>query len=143
MGPFKSTFILFAYLISRAVSAPNALQGAPPPKTPTFEWAALGDSWASGVTYSGDKDNYDDDKNCLRLEDAYSVQMKKDKSWTVNDQNFHFVACSGAQLFDSKPSFFLCWFMGCSPWLPDLCSIFFASFPREYALNCCSRQSTE
>ncbi|KAL9110137.1 MAG: hypothetical protein Q9227_005331 [Pyrenula ochraceoflavens] len=59
-------------------------------------WAAMGDSWASGVTY--DKLAYDKDAGCLRIKDAYSVQLSKDHGWTNDHQEFKFVACSGSRI---------------------------------------------
>ena len=74
---------------------------APPPKT--LEWAALGDSWASGVTYQNNPDlDYDKGNDeliaqCRRIVDAYGYQMFQDNSWSgVRPQKFNFVACSGS-----------------------------------------------
>ena len=75
---------------------------APPaPPSKTLEWAALGDSWASGVTYQNSPDlDYDMGNDepiaqCRRIVDAYGYQMFQDNSWSgLRPQKFNFVACS-------------------------------------------------
>ncbi|KAH9905504.1 SGNH hydrolase [Xylariomycetidae sp. FL2044] len=65
-----------------------------------FVWASVGDSWASGVSYSADQDtDYDDDKyGCHRWKDSYGPLMERNTSWVKGLQEFHFAACSGATL---------------------------------------------
>ncbi|KAK9782137.1 putative SGNH hydrolase-type esterase domain-containing protein [Seiridium cardinale] len=64
-----------------------------------FVWASLGDSWAAGVSYDGDKTDYDGDKNgCHRWKDSYGPIMEPNNDWTTGSQEFHFAACSGAIL---------------------------------------------
>lgn len=69
-----------------------------------LHWTALGDSWASGVTYKHDP-NLDwtapRDPNCKRILDAYSVQLYNDTTWSgVRKQVFTFPACSGSRFTD-------------------------------------------
>lgn len=68
--------------------------------TGTFVWGSVGDSWASGVSYSTTQHtDYDDDKDgCHRWKDSYGPIMEKNTAWTINPQQFNFAACSGAQL---------------------------------------------
>lgn len=65
-----------------------------------FVWASVGDSWASGVSYStAQHTDYDNDKyNCHRWINAYGALMSRDTTWTTNPQTFNFAACSGAIL---------------------------------------------
>ncbi|MCJ1373897.1 hypothetical protein MMC20_005127 [Loxospora ochrophaea] len=71
-------------------------------------WAAYGDSWASGVIYNNwpgpnlayDSDDPDEESRCLRIVDAYSVQLLQDSdlSWTNNRTPYlQFQACSGSR----------------------------------------------
>lgn len=54
-----------------------------PDPAPTLKWAALGDSWASGINYyvrpPGKSVDWDGDKNaeraCRRSTEAYAAQM--------------------------------------------------------------------
>lgn len=48
----------------------------------TFEWGAIGDSWASGVT-AKPGDNYKAGVNdpCLITNYAYAAQLEKDDTW--------------------------------------------------------------
>lgn len=79
---------------------PVAFSGPLVPRDDPFEWAVLGDSWASGVAYLP-TNMYDGNKGlCLRINQAYAALMEKDKTWTANGQNLHFHACSGARLED-------------------------------------------
>jgi hypothetical protein len=73
------------------LSAPSSdlskVEGIASPSTlaPDLHWTALGDSWASGVTYEHDP-NLDwtapRDPNCRRILDAYSVQLFNDTTWS-------------------------------------------------------------
>ena len=70
-------------------------------KKDNLQWAALGDSFASGVTYKHDPSldwTAPYDPNCRRILDAYSVQLFNQTDWTGNrPQTFNFPACSGAK----------------------------------------------
>ncbi|KAF1919289.1 SGNH hydrolase-type esterase domain-containing protein [Ampelomyces quisqualis] len=67
----------------------------------SFVWSALGDSWASGVSYDLlGRTDYDDNKdNCMRINHAYAVKLSEDDTWVPNGlkQEFHFQACSGTR----------------------------------------------
>jgi len=66
-----------------------------------YEWAAIGDSWASGVRASDSEDYIKGSQECLRTNYAYGPQLESDPSWNGGDkENFHFAACSGATLGD-------------------------------------------
>jgi hypothetical protein len=68
-----------------------------------FRWAAIGDSWSSGVAWSK-ASSYDNNKDkCLRLKDSYAVQMFNDRTWVqpgVGEITFEFKGCSGGRLED-------------------------------------------
>ena len=69
-----------------------------------LQWAGLGDSYASGVTYPHDP-NLDwtapRDPNCRRILDAYAVQMHNQTDWSGGRKNtFNFPACSGSEFAD-------------------------------------------
>lgn len=58
---------------------------SPSTPAPDLHWTALGDSWASGVTYKHDPDldwTAPLDPNCRRILDAYSVQLFNDTTWS-------------------------------------------------------------
>ncbi|KAK4691620.1 hypothetical protein P7C71_g5415, partial [Lecanoromycetidae sp. Uapishka_2] len=66
-----------------------------------YEWAVIGDSWASGVRASDSEDYISGSQVCLLTNYAYGPQLEKDQSWNGGDkENFHFAACSGAVLGD-------------------------------------------
>lgn len=66
---------------------------------PNLHWTALGDSWASGVTYEHDPDldwTAPRDPNCRRILDAYSVQLFNDTTWSgVRKQVRSFTSIDG------------------------------------------------
>ena len=70
--------------------------------TPTTQvhWADIGDSYSSGVAWSnidGSDNTFDNnEKNCLRINEAYTVQMMRDTGWAHSYTNF--TACSGSEL---------------------------------------------
>ncbi|KAI1269957.1 SGNH hydrolase [Xylariaceae sp. FL1019] len=64
-----------------------------------FVWASVGDSWASGVSFSGQETEYDGDKNgCHRWKDSYGPMMERNTTWTIGVQKFNFAACSGCRM---------------------------------------------
>ncbi|KAL8731549.1 MAG: hypothetical protein Q9181_004270 [Wetmoreana brouardii] len=70
----------------------------------TFEWGAIGDSWATEVA-AKTADEYvpgqNKDNSCLRTNYAYGPQLEQDSTWTHGlTENFHFAACSGKHLSD-------------------------------------------
>ncbi|KAJ9668302.1 hypothetical protein H2201_001732 [Coniosporium apollinis] len=88
--------------VARSIAAPALI---PPPPLEIlgslpFKWAAIGDSWASGVTYAlNGATDYDNNKDgCMRIKHAYSAQMSNDDTWTTGKQDMSFAACSGSKL---------------------------------------------
>lgn len=70
-----------------------------------FEWAAIGDSWATGVRAKDDDDYLSGSQECLRTKYAYGPQLEQDGSWPgESGQKFNFAACSGAILHDMAAS---------------------------------------
>ena len=67
----------------------------------TFEWSAIGDSWATGVRAKDGDDYVKGSQTCLRTNYAYGPQLEKDPSWVgEKTEKFNFAACSGAVLHD-------------------------------------------
>ncbi|KAI1346125.1 SGNH hydrolase-type esterase domain-containing protein [Xylaria sp. FL0043] len=69
---------------------------ARPVRRDTFEWTALGDSYASGV---GSGNYVSNSYRCLRYDHAYPVVMNGD-SRLPGDHVFNNVVCSGSQTSD-------------------------------------------
>lgn len=79
-------------------------------RSPSFEWTALGDSYASGVGAG----RYLDGRRCLRYEEAYPVWIKDDPKGLLpgSGGKFNNVVCSGStaeevqeyQFYDSDQS---------------------------------------
>lgn len=79
-------------------------------RSPSFEWTAWGDSYASGVG-SG---NYVNGRRCLRYDEAYPVWINDDPKNLLPGSGGHFnnVVCSGAtaeeveefQFYETAPS---------------------------------------
>ena len=69
----------------------------------TFQWGAIGDSYASGVAYK-DSVLYDNNQgNCLRTTEAYANQLKEDTSWFNGwTEYFTWTACSGSKLVNMQ-----------------------------------------
>lgn len=83
-----------------AASIPNTLHSKIK-RVDGYEWAVIGDSWASGVRASASDDYISGSQVCLRTNYAYGPQLESDPSWNGGDkENFHFAACSGATLGD-------------------------------------------
>lgn len=77
-----------------------------PNSAPTFEWAVLGDSWASGVAYNLSNVYGPNDRQfCYRTKESWGAQMSNDDSWTTGDQSFHFAACGGSRMAEVKKQF--------------------------------------
>ncbi|KIM96268.1 hypothetical protein OIDMADRAFT_58609 [Oidiodendron maius Zn] len=92
-----STFALLSVVLASPL---NGVQ-----QRDTFVWGALGDSWASGVSYDGGvsfdgkNTDYDNNKNeCLRWKNTYGPLMEANTTWTTKPQDFHLAACAGAFL---------------------------------------------
>lgn len=65
---------------------------------PLFRWAAVGDSWTTGVRWS--KETTYRDGKCARATESWPAQMEEDTTWTTAPQQFHFAACAGSK-FDA------------------------------------------
>ncbi|KAK9416771.1 putative SGNH hydrolase-type esterase domain-containing protein [Seiridium unicorne] len=105
LSKFLSLVILPVALASPMQNIRSLLSFGESSKNPStgrdnsFVWASLGDSWAAGVSYDGDKTDYDGDKNgCHRWKNSYGPIMERNNNWTTGTQEFHFAACSGAIL---------------------------------------------
>lgn len=68
---------------------------------PAWPYGVIGDSWASGVSYSEDV-LYDTNlDNCLRTKESAGPQMEADTTWTGSfSSGLRDSACSGSQLGD-------------------------------------------
>ncbi|KAI1880240.1 hypothetical protein JX265_001861 [Neoarthrinium moseri] len=69
-----------------------------------FEWAVIGDSWASGVAYNS-SNIYGplDREECYRTKEAWGAQMNNDDSWVDRKYRaFGFAACGGTLMNDLK-----------------------------------------
>lgn len=103
MLPFVSIDFLLLTLVF-ALPSPDSFENnltqllGPQPNRVT--WAAMSDSWASGVCYGNLA--YKGDSTWLRIKDAYAVQLSEDKTWYKGLQDFKFVACSGARIINAK-----------------------------------------
>ncbi|KAI0406386.1 hypothetical protein F4802DRAFT_113713 [Xylaria palmicola] len=92
------TKFLVLGLLPTALGSPVTLGSSENPineRDNSFVWGSVGDSWASGVSYSTTQHtDYDDDKyGCHRWKDSYGPIMERDTTWTTGAQTFHFAAC--------------------------------------------------
>jgi len=91
---------------SSSFPAPSTFENiaGPPLTAQDLHWTALGDSWASGVTYKHDPSldwTAPRDEKCRRILDAYAVQLYNDTTWSgARRQIFTFPACSGSRYAD-------------------------------------------
>src|SRR5271168_1481390 len=64
----------------------------------TFNYAAIGDSWAAGAGVKA-KERFDNNnEQCYRWANAWEAQVANDSSWTNDPIDFKFPACSGSKL---------------------------------------------
>ncbi|OAL45455.1 SGNH hydrolase [Pyrenochaeta sp. DS3sAY3a] len=86
---------LFVAVLPEALAYPQSLDDT------NFVFGAIGDSWASGVSYSKDTE-YNGDPTCSRLIHAWSTVVDARYSEWAPDKNkkpqFEFKACAGARM---------------------------------------------
>lgn len=83
-----------------AAACPNCSPFTTPDNKDHYKFAVIGDSFASGVSYSSASE-YDHNKDqCLRSTDTHGVQMKNNHDWTTKGVQFDFAACSGTKMID-------------------------------------------
>lgn len=97
LGLFSVLISISKLLNASPLQATATPLGALNLRDQTFQWAAVGDSWAAGAAVTN-KAMYDGDGKCLRNKEAWEALMAGDSTWTVQPQEFKFVACSGARL---------------------------------------------
>lgn len=92
-------FFIVSILADRVSSFPSSINSVLYERSPSFEWTAWGDSYASGVGAG----KYVDGRRCLRYNGAYPVEISIDADNLLASQGggtFNNVVCSGAKVED-------------------------------------------